>query len=240
MALQEQFERNGNWLFRWRSYLPLVMFGLFPLAFWNYKNLGGGFDADLIWDVFCLLVSFAGLGIRVYTVGYAPKGTSGRNVTAQVASVLNTTGMYSIVRHPLYLGNFLMWFGISLFFREWWFCMIVTLVYWLYYERIMFAEEAFLRKKFGDAFLEWAEATPAFIPDLRKWVSPSGTFSVRTVLKREQSGLMATVAIFTVLEVTGDYITDGKLEIESFWLIFFAAVLFIYITLSGLKKAKLL
>jgi len=29
MALREELEKNGNYLFRWRSYFPLVMVGLF-------------------------------------------------------------------------------------------------------------------------------------------------------------------------------------------------------------------
>ena len=34
------------------------------------------------------------------------KNTSGRNTHDQVADSLNTSGIYSIVRHPLYVGNF--------------------------------------------------------------------------------------------------------------------------------------
>ena len=64
-------------------------------------------------------------------------------------STLNTSGLYSVVRHPLYLGNYLMWLGVALFSRTWWAPVIVSLVFWLYYERIMFAEEEFLRRQFG-------------------------------------------------------------------------------------------
>ena len=59
-------------------------------------------------------MSFFGLGIRVFTVGFTPKNTSGRNTAEQIADVLNTSGIYSMVRHPLYVGNFFMWLGIGL------------------------------------------------------------------------------------------------------------------------------
>ena len=98
------------------------------------------------------------------TVGYVPRGTSGRNTRKQVAEVLNTTGMYSVVRHPLYVGNFIMWLGISLFFHLWWFTLLIALIFWVYYEKIMYAEEAFLEEKFGEQFLALGRKNPAFYP----------------------------------------------------------------------------
>ena len=78
------------------------------------------------------------------------------------------------------------------------------LIFGLYYERIMFAEEEFLRNKFGKQFEEWAENTPAFIPNLSEWKPPSLPFSIRPVLKKEYQGFFAIIAIFTFLEVIGD------------------------------------
>ena len=51
--------------------------------------------------------------IRIYTVGTTPAGTSGRNRDKQIAEKLNKTGVYSIIRHPLYLGNLLIWLGVA-------------------------------------------------------------------------------------------------------------------------------
>ena len=117
MALREEFERTGNWLFRWRSYLPLLLVGLFLVALTNFRYPIGSYELDRNWKIICLLISFSGLALRMYVVGCVPRGTSGRNVTEQRAEVLNTTGIYSLVRHPLYLGNFLIWFGIILSVR---------------------------------------------------------------------------------------------------------------------------
>ena len=181
MELNKQFERDGNWLFRWSSYLPLLMIALFILAFRELKYSDYSYSLDRSWELLCLAVALFGLGIRVLTVGYVPGGTSGRNTVRQKAETLNTTGMYSIVRHPLYLGNFIMWLGVSMFARLWWFSLIFTMIFWLYYERIMFAEEMFLKNRFGDTFVKWAETTPCFIPNFKRWESfPPFSFETLT------------------------------------------------------------
>ena len=184
MALREQFESTGNWLFRWRSYLPIALGGIFLLALREYEYPGQNEKLDHLWEVLCLLVSFLGLGIRIFTVGHTPAGTSGRNTKNQIAETLNTTGIYSIVRNPLYLGNFFMGLGIALFAHLWWLTLIYVLVFWLYYERIIFAEEAYLRNKFGNQYLEWANWTPVFIPKFSQYRNANLPFSLRNVLKR--------------------------------------------------------
>jgi hypothetical protein len=78
--------------------------------------------------------------------------------------------MYSVVRHPLYLGNYFQWLGVAMLPRNPWVAVTVSLVFWIYYERIMFAEEEYLRRSFGSEFEEWAARTPAFIPDFAQWV----------------------------------------------------------------------
>ena len=102
------------------------------------------------WGLFCLAVALVGLGVRAFTVGCVPERTSGRNTKeGHVANRLNVAGMYSIVRHPLYLGNFIIWIGVAMYCAVWWLVAIVALLFCVYYERIIFAEEEFLRYRFG-------------------------------------------------------------------------------------------
>lgn len=237
MTLREELERSGNWLFRWRSYLPVLMILPEVLAvndFHGGRYAEAGIDP---WGLACLGISLVGLSIRIVTVGYVPKGTSGRNTReGQVAESLNTTGMYSLVRHPLYLGNFISWLGISLYPQHWWLCVIFVLAFWLYYERIVFAEEEFLYRKFGRRWLEWAQQTPTFIPRLWGWKPPELPFSLRTVLRREYSGLLSVVGCFYGLELYSHAVAQHRLVVHPVWTTIFVATVLVYLTLRTLKK----
>jgi protein-S-isoprenylcysteine O-methyltransferase Ste14 len=237
MALREEFERTGNWLFRWRSYIPLVLIVPMLLAMQHPDYLRQDRSGQDAWALLCLAVSLVGLGIRVATVGHVPRGTSGRNThEGQVAEVLNTSGVYSVVRHPLYLGNFVIWIGISMFCGIWWLTALFALGFWIYYERIMFAEEEFLRRKFGEAYVAWAEGTPAFFPRLRGWKRPELPFSLRTVLRREYPGLLAICASFFALEAYQRVVIQGQWRPNPLWTGIFLAGLAAFLTLRTLKR----
>lgn len=189
MNLQEHLERSGAWLFRWHSYVLLVLLAMVMAALAQAGDLDA-WSGDHLSEILCVGISLLGLVLRAMVVGFTPKGTSGRNTTEQVAETLNTTGIYSVVRHPLYLGNFLTWLGVALYPRLWWLAVIVVLSFWLYYERIMLAEEAFLHGKFGNDFRRWAGRTPAFVPAPSRWRAPGRRFSPRKVLRKELSGML--------------------------------------------------
>jgi len=236
VALKDEFRRSGEWLFRWRSYLPLLLIGLFAAALAGYRHPLGGRSLERVWELGCLGVSLSGLGVRVLTVGFAPAGTSGRNTLKQVAAALNTTGAYSLVRHPLYLGNFLIWLGITASVRVWWFSLLVMLILWLYYERIMFAEEEFLQEQFGADFTAWADRTPALLPRFRNWQRPALPFSWKSAIVREYSTFFAMVTVYTVLDVTGEIFCHGRIDIHRMWLVIFSAGFFLFLAVRFIKK----
>jgi len=240
MSQIEEFKRTGSWLFRWRSFLPLLVIPLFLVALKNYTYPKDSHKLNILWEIFCFLVSLLGLGIRIYTVGHTPKGTSGRRTKRQKADVLNTTGIYSVVRHPLYLGNLFIWMGMSFFTYSFFFSLASILLFFLYYERIIFVEEDYLREKFGQPFIEWAKKTPIMLPRFKNWQKPALGFSVKNVLKREYSAFFVIIASFTALEILGDFYYKGKWQISWFYLILFFFGLSVYLVLLTLKKKHLL
>jgi protein-S-isoprenylcysteine O-methyltransferase Ste14 len=243
MPLNEQFRAQGSFLFRWRGLLPLLLlpFALLAIAESGYFVEWVGEPIEEAWELFCLGISMLGLGLRAVTVGCAAPGTSGRNARAQRAESLNTTGIYATVRNPLYLGNFLVLLGFVLAIKIWWFVIIASLGFALYYERIIFAEEAFLRHKYGAAYTAWASRTPALIPNPRLWCAPVLRFSLRTALRREYNGFYLIVVTFTLIELVSDLLVEAQpfhkwLQNDWFWLAFFATGTLIFFTLRTMKK----
>ena len=235
MALVHEFERSGNWLFKRRSWLPVFMVvgGIIVMYLGNRQAILFDMRDELIF----LGVSLFGELIRIMTVGFAPKNTSGRNtVLGQVADELNVTGIYSILRHPLYLGNFFMWLGPVLFLRSFCFTIIFGLMYWLYYERIMFAEEQFLRRKFGDIYDKWSEKVGSFIPYSFKLVKAKLSFSVRNVLAREYNSFVNIFVIFALLDLFRNYFLSGRIYLTPMWIYLGVAAFVIWIVLRTIQK----
>lgn len=207
MALIQSFEKSGNFLFKYRGQIPVLIFLLaIPIILFGNTELylqlfvGNRHIFRIIMTILAFATTLSGLALRAYTVSTTPKGTSGRNTSKQVANHLNTTGIYSAVRHPLYLANYLIWAGILIFTMNIWAFIIVSLVYWIYYERIMFAEEAFLRGKFGQEFEDWSAEVPAFIPDWSKFQGGNLKFSFKTFVRREYVTFFSTIFSYVVVD----------------------------------------
>ncbi|MGD9632720.1 MAG: methyltransferase [Pirellulales bacterium] len=237
MALTDEMHQQGAWLFRWRSYLPIVLLAvLFPASLLGLRWPFGSYGFHQWWEFGCLMLSYAGMAIRCATVGWVPEGTSGRGTLRLRATTLNTTGLYSIVRHPLYVGNYLIGLGVTLVWFDWWAPLIYSLFFWLYYERIMLAEERYLESRFGDEFRQWAARTPAFFPRFSEWRRPELRFSIKTVLKREYSGILLLMILHAGMEVIEHAWLDGRFFLGPFWLIGVSTAVLIYVGLSTLKK----
>ncbi|WP_417364007.1 methyltransferase family protein [Galbibacter sp.] len=171
MALINEFRKQGDFLFKNRSYFPLliIVVAIIVDAYIYYYHLSNPYGpTENYYQFIAVVLCLFGLFIRIFTVGFSPDGTSGRNTKeGQVASVLNTTGAYSMLRHPLYLGNFFMWFGVAFWVKDFWFIIAFIFLYTLYYERIMYAEEAFLIQKFNNQYTAWSSKTQQSFPLLK-------------------------------------------------------------------------
>jgi protein-S-isoprenylcysteine O-methyltransferase Ste14 len=241
MALIHSFETAGNFLFKYRGQIPVFIFliGLPFLFFADYNCFTANWWIEPALAIIGVCVSLAGIVIRAYTIGTTPKGTSGRNTQKQIAESLNTKGIYSIVRHPLYVGNYLMWAGLLLFAGNSAYFLAASLIYWLYYERIMFAEECFLQKKFGQDFVDWSMKVPAFIPAFSKFEKGTMRFSFKAVLRREYSGFFAMALCFMLVDLLRHYVIYQKIDwmrISVFVSVFFLITMLILRTLKHHTK----
>lgn len=236
VPLAREMQRGGSWMFRWRSYAPLPLLALIVFELRHYEYLGQSHTTDLVWESVCLAVGAIGIAIRAHVVGHAPANTSGRNTErGQVADQLVTTGLYSVVRNPLYLGNAFLWLGAALFLHDWRIVLFALSFFFLLYERIVLVEESYLSSRFGSAFEDWAARTPAFVPRLTGYTAPSLPFSWRNVLRREYSGAFGFVAVLFALEVFGDLHVYGRWHFDPPWVVLFTVSCAAYFVLRSLK-----
>ncbi|MDF1576740.1 MAG: isoprenylcysteine carboxylmethyltransferase family protein [Bacteroidales bacterium] len=241
MALREELKTQGDFLFRYRSYFPLLLLvcGLALIVVGALKGGPESMSGHQAWmEDPAIFVSLLGLAIRIHAVGFSGRNTSGRNTgQGQIAEMLNTKGLYSITRNPLYVGNYFMWLGIAMLTCNLWFVAIFTLIFWIYYERIVFAEEEFLREKFGDDYLNWTAETPIFIPFKLQWQKSGSPFLWRKVLKQEKNGFLALFLVFFLFDLVASSLEQQQWAISKSWLLVMLVVsALIYLLIKLLKK----
>jgi len=136
-----------DWLAHDSGHLPEMMFG------WGANPHFGPFH----------LLSFALIGGGFWLISVAWHHLW----YAQRRGILATTGPYARIRHPQYVGFVLIMLG---FLVQW--PTILTLamfpvLVWMY-ARLARSEEADSRARFGDDYLRYIKAIPAFFPKLTK------------------------------------------------------------------------
>ncbi len=114
--------------------------------------------ADRIY--FGLVLALLGQVWRIYAAGVIYKNKQ-----------LATTGAYSLVRHPLYLGNFLILAGFTIASANWIVVLVVLFFFWFYYPAAIKYEDTKLELIFEDRWREWSANTPAMFPTRLAWTA---------------------------------------------------------------------
>lgn len=201
MQLKNNMIINGNYLFKYRGQIPLILLILsIPIIWQNTDNYIYESNLKLICYISGSLLSLLGLLLRYYTIGTTPEGTSGRNRNQQVAKYLNTRGAYSIIRHPLYFANYLIWLGLAIFSLSYILIIITTLLFIIHYERIVLVEEQFLVNKFKKKYENFCKITPLLFPNFKNFKKPRNTFSIKKIIKQEYSSTFSTIIAFLYLD----------------------------------------
>ena len=207
----------GDFFFRWRSYLPLLLVPILGAAILTTQYRFASHSADVMWEISTLTLAVVGLALRAWTVGVAAPGTSGRNTRRQKATTLNTTGPYSMVRHPLYLANGLIVLALALFPHTWLAAPVVASMAAGYYACIAMREEAFLRQELGIRFEGWAARVPAFIPRVSLYRAAQRAFDFRVVVRREFYGLAVILVTPVAIEMMEQLAEHRTFALDPIW-----------------------
>ena len=103
-------------------------------------------------------LAIAGQLFRIYAAGFIHKNK-------QLAS----TGPYALVRHPLYLGNFMILIGFTLAAANWYVTAGVVLFFLIWYPAAISYEDSKLERIFEDEWRAWSKNIHAIIPGRFRW-----------------------------------------------------------------------
>ena len=216
---QQEMARSGKRLFAIRgSYIYVIIAIGVAIAFTQGRP--GPFhdaQANCAWFWLSFAVAAAGAVVRIVTGGYAALGTSGNTKKGAVAAELNTTGPYSLVRNPLYVGRILNFTGLAMLSGSAVYGAVVYFLAVLTYERISVYEEEFLREKFGEAHRVWAERVPSLLPRLTGWVAPKYPFWWRRALWRENKKLFVLATAMILYDFARRGFSPSLLPADMTW-----------------------
>jgi protein-S-isoprenylcysteine O-methyltransferase Ste14 len=159
-----------------------------------------------IMAVIALFLILAGASIRFWARGHFVKGC------------LFTTGPYAMVRHPLYLGSFLIVLGVLFQLKERLFNWVIVLTaFAIFYSAAIIYEEKSLKRRFGKEWELYCAKVPAIFPSLRNWPSEKCTlkWNWSTYLAtRESWATLCFLSLPFLIELIEDVVFKDMLGIK--------------------------
>ncbi len=143
------------------SYLFLVFTGLI----FGLRDFPFLFQFPFIFSIQIVGLVLTSVGYFVFVWSVAVRGRYAVSWAMPENQRLVTSGPYRYVRHPSYLGYFLMFFGLFFLWPN--LFTLLPLVAIPGYFRVTFEEERLLVRRFGDEYVEYQRKTGRFIPMFR-------------------------------------------------------------------------
>ncbi|MEK1874861.1 MAG: methyltransferase [Rhizobium altiplani] len=192
----------GNFFFKYRNQpFPLIIVTLFLMTL-PPSEIGGSVTAERVKDVVALLILLAGLALRATVIGYAYIQRGGLKKRVYAADLV-TEGMFGACRNPLYVGNMLIYAAVFLLHGNPMVVVVGIALFMLVYQCIVYAEEAFLENKFGDAYRAYCADIPRgmlrfgnFAPATHGMV-----FNAKRVIAKDYSTVSAALLAVLLIEI---------------------------------------
>jgi len=174
MKFKNRFKR---WFkLRFAIFYPFAIYVVF------FANSDGKSIINGLWFI------LAGLFLRAWANGYAIKSEK-----------LTTSGPYAFVRHPLYIGTFLLVLGFIIMLKIYYVGTLFLLILVGIYYRTSKKEEQLLGGKFKQQYIEYKNKTPAILPTVspyregEKW-----PFSFKRLIKSQEYKLFLWMIILVI------------------------------------------
>lgn len=146
------------------------------------------------------VLTLAGETLRLWAVRHI--GVISRT-RADRSGRLVMTGPFALVRNPLYVGNLLLWSGMSCWAGAVWALVVCWLVFFPYYAVMIRWEEYLLETRVGEPYRGYRRRVNAWFPrfPVSADVFASANYSWRETLFSERGTLVAIAVMATLLSM---------------------------------------
>jgi len=143
---------------------PLVYIGMFLISLLLQKLLpiDKSFFRTTIAAIIGVVCIVIGLCFNVPALRQFAK-TKNTLITIKPANSLQTTGIYSITRNPMYLSLLLVYMGLALLIGNWWTLLLLPILIVVITHFIIKLEERYLERAFGKTYLDYKA-------QVRRWI----------------------------------------------------------------------
>ncbi len=224
--------RLGNFLFKYRSFTPIPLI-IVVFVIFRPVELGG---QNLYINLAGLFISLVGEALRVIAVGYSFTGTSGRESYLR-ADALNTTGIYSVVRNPLYIGNFLIFTGLVVVYAN--ILAIVGFALFLIFQYyfVILAEEQYLKETHGSLYEEYCTRVKRIIPIFKNYKRNRNPFNLKKVIFKENDSLFNLLVMYILVLLYKEKYFAGRISSAVVYMIPGFIIIVGYIGIKIMKKS---
>lgn len=169
-----------------------------------------------------IAIVLLGESLRLWANGYVGhvkvNVTQKRRGEAKIGRLV-TAGPYAFVRHPLYLGTFLIGTGFCVVVGNVWLGIAALAFFLMVYRRKMAQEEELIREEWGNAYRVYHAAVPRWLPTWRRYSVREGRWSWQGVLaSKEFKTLSWIIVLLLLLYFRMEWIQEREPFLSEHWL----------------------
>jgi protein-S-isoprenylcysteine O-methyltransferase Ste14 len=108
--------------------------------------------------------TFVALGFLLVALSFRNFQRAGTSVVPnEPSTALVMTGPYRFTRNPIYIGFVLAYFGFAIVLTSMWVLLLLIPVLLILQRGVVLREEAYLKRKFGDAYRKYQARVPRWL-----------------------------------------------------------------------------
>ena len=137
------------------SFLGILFVGQVVFCFISYNGAGWDFVLYIGWAVFAFSIILGWLS----RIAFEEKGKSPEGESFIHTSVVVESGIYAVVRHPMYLSGVLFIVSLVLISQHW-LSLVFSIPIIVYFYISTWSEERSSIEKFGDSYRKYMQRVP--------------------------------------------------------------------------------